>query len=65
MTKYREIIRLAGLNLSQTNIALSCNASKTTVNKVLKAAREQESRLAAGSQTQTDPVIEASCFSLK
>ena len=41
MTKYREIIRLAGLGLSQTNIALSCNASKTTVNKVLKAAREQ------------------------
>ena len=41
MTKYREIIRLAGLNLSQINIALSCNASKTTVNKVLKAAREQ------------------------
>ena len=39
MTKYREIIRLAGLGLSQTNIALSCNASKTTVNKVLKAAR--------------------------
>ena len=38
MTKYREIIRLAGLNLSQTNIALSCNASTTTVNKVLKAA---------------------------
>ena len=42
MTKYREIIRLAGLNLSQTNIALGCNASKTTVNKVLKAAREQK-----------------------
>lgn len=41
MTKYREIIRLAGLNLSQTNIALSRNASKTTVNKVLKAAKEQ------------------------
>ena len=35
MTKYREIIRLSGLGLSQTNIALSCNASKTTVNKVL------------------------------
>ena len=29
------------LNLSQTNIALSCNASKTTVNQVLKAAKEQ------------------------
>ncbi|WP_330641918.1 hypothetical protein [Cuneatibacter sp. NSJ-177] len=41
MTKYREIIRLSGLGLSQANIALSCNASKTTVNKVLKAAREQ------------------------
>ena len=41
MTKYREIIRLAGLNLSQTNIALTCNASKTTVNKVMKAAKEQ------------------------
>lgn len=42
MTKYREIIRLAGLNLSQTNIALSCNASKITVNKVLKATREKK-----------------------
>ena len=41
MTKYREIIRLAGLSLSQTNISLSCNASKTTVNKVLKAAKKQ------------------------
>ncbi len=41
MTKYREIIRLAGLNLSQTNIALSCHVSKTTVNKVLKAAKEK------------------------
>lgn len=41
MTKYREIIRLAGLDLSQTNIALSCSASKTTVIKVLKAAREK------------------------
>ena len=39
MTKYREIIRLAGLNLSQTNIMLSAGASKTTVNKVLKAAK--------------------------
>lgn len=41
MTKYHEIIRLSGLGLSQTNIALSCSTSKTTVNKVLKAAREQ------------------------
>ena len=41
MTKYREIIRLAGLNLSQTNIALSVSASKTTVNKVLEDAKAQ------------------------
>ena len=41
MTKYREIIRLASLNLSQTNIALSCGVSKKTVTKVLKAAREK------------------------
>ena len=42
MTKYREIIRLAqpDLKLSQEQIAASCNASKGTVNKVLKAARE-------------------------
>ena len=40
MTKYREIIRLSGLGLSQTNIALGCNASKTTVNKVLKYAKD-------------------------
>ena len=51
MTKYREIIRLAELGLSQTNIALSCNASKTTVNKVLKAAREQNLNMAIGSET--------------
>lgn len=30
MTKYREIIRLASLNLSQTNIALSCGVSMQT-----------------------------------
>jgi len=41
MTKYREIIRLAGLNLSQSNIALSCNVSKTSVNSTLKAAKEK------------------------
>lgn len=31
MTKYREIIQLFRLDLIQTNISLSCNASKTTV----------------------------------
>lgn len=40
MTKYREILRLHNMNLSQTNIAASWGASKKTVNKVLKAAGE-------------------------
>ena len=56
MTKYREIIRIAGLGLSQTNIALSCNASKTTVNKVLKAAREQNLTWPLDPKL-TDPVL--------
>ena len=37
MTKYREILRLHSMNLSQVNIAASCGVSKKTVNKVLKA----------------------------
>ena len=40
MTKYREILRLKSLNLSQQNIADSCNVSKKTVNRVLKRAVE-------------------------
>ena len=56
MTKYRQIIRLSGLGLSQTNIALSCNASKTTVNKVLKAAREQKLSWPLDPKL-TDPVL--------
>ncbi len=40
MTKYREILRLSGLGLSQQDIADSCNVSKKTVNRVLKRAKE-------------------------
>ncbi|MBO5604018.1 MAG: ATP-binding protein [Acidaminococcaceae bacterium] len=40
MTKYREILRLASLGLSQQNIADSCGASKKTVNRILKRAKE-------------------------
>ena len=61
MTKYREIIRLASLNLSQTNIALSCGVSKKTVNKVLKAAREKGISWPLDSN-QTDAVIEQMLF---
>lgn len=40
MTKYREILRVSGLGLSQKNIADSCNVSKKMVNRILKRARE-------------------------
>lgn len=40
MTRYQEILRLKSLNLSQQNIADSCNVSKKTVNRVLKRATE-------------------------
>ena len=64
MTKYREIIRLASLSLSQTNIALSCGVSKKTVNKVLKAAREKGISWPLG-PNQTDSVIEQQLFPKK
>lgn len=40
MTKYREILRLASLGLSQQSIADGSGVSKKTVNRVLKRARE-------------------------
>jgi len=40
MTKYREILRLRSLGLSQNDIATSCSVSKKTVNRVLKLAKE-------------------------
>ena len=40
MTKYREILRLSSLGLSQQNIADSCNVSKKTVNRVLRRAKK-------------------------
>ena len=40
MTKYREILRLSSLGLSQQNIADNCNVSKKTVNRVLRRAKE-------------------------
>lgn len=61
MTKYRVSIRLSGLGLSQTNIALSCNASRTTVNKVLKAAKERNLSLPLDSKL-TAPVLSKLLF---
>lgn len=40
MTKYREILRLSSLSISQQSIANSCGVSKKTVNRVLKRAKE-------------------------
>ena len=40
MTKYREILRLASLGISQQSIADSSGVLKKTVNRVLKRARE-------------------------
>lgn len=40
MTKYREILRLSSLKISQNAIAQSCGCSKKTVNSILKKARE-------------------------
>lgn len=40
MTKYREILRLDSLKISQRQIALSCRCSRNTVAKVLTKAKE-------------------------
>ena len=47
MTKYREILRLKSLGLSQQSIADSCNVSKKTVNRVLKRSKGIKYFLAA------------------
>lgn len=44
MTKYREILRLRRLGLSQNDIASGCHVSKKTVNRVLKLAQEHNLR---------------------
>ncbi len=40
MAKYREILRLSNLGLSQQSIADSCGVSKKTVNRVLEKPKE-------------------------
>ena len=61
MTKYREILRLHSLGLSQKDIAGSCGVSKKTVNKVLKAAREKNIFWPL-SDTDTDAVLSVKLF---
>lgn len=62
MTKYREIIQLSILGLSQTNIALSYTASKTTINKVPKTTKSQSLSWALNPKL-TDPVLGRLLFS--
>ena len=62
MTKYREILRLKSLGLSQQSIADSCNVSKKTVNCVLKRAKELNISWPLD-KSDTDAVL-AKCFFL-
>ena len=61
MTKYREILRLSDLGISQANIAYSCGVSKKTVNKVLKAARDKDISWPLD-PSQTDAVLAKQLF---
>ena len=61
MTKYREILRLSSLGLSQQNIAYSCNVSKKTVNRVLKRAKEFDISWLLD-ENDTDAVLEEEFF---
>ena len=63
MTKYREILRLASLGLSQQSIADSCNVSKKTVNRVLKRAKELQLYWPL-EETETDAFLAENCFLL-
>lgn len=62
MTKYREILRLFSLGISQKNIAYSCNVSKTTVNQVIKRAKEKNLSWPLD-DSQTDGVLSELLFS--
>ena len=42
MANYREILRLSEQGISQRSIAVSCGCSKTTVNEVLRNAKEMD-----------------------
>ena len=62
MTKYREILRLASLGLSQQSIADSCGVSKKTVNRILKRAKEINLYWPL-EENETDSVIAEKLFS--
>ena len=61
MTRYREILRLHSLNLSQQTIADSCSVSKKTVNSVLRKAKEKNISWPLD-DNQTDEVLAGTLF---
>lgn len=63
MTKYREILRLHSMGLSQRNIAYSCSVSKTTVSRIIKRANELEISWPLD-DNQTDVVLAGMLFPL-
>ena len=61
MTKYREIIRLHSLMISERTIAESCGVSRNTVSKVLKKCKELEISWPLGTEM-TDARLEELLF---
>ncbi len=61
MTKYREILRLASLGISQQRIADSSGVSKKTVNRVIKRAKELSISWPLG-ENETDAVLAEMLF---
>ena len=60
MTKYREILRLSSLGLSQQSIADSCNVSKKTVNRVLRRAKELDISWPLDESDTDAPIVKSS-----
>lgn len=52
MTKYRDILRLSSMGLSQRVIVSSCQCSRNTVSEVLNHAKEKEPTNESPSDTQ-------------
>ena len=61
MTKYREILRLTALGLSQRDICSSAGVSQKTVSKVQKRADELELKWPLDA-SMTDPVLDKMLF---
>lgn len=61
MTKYREILRLNSLDLSERSIAASAGVSRNTISKILKRAKELDISYPLD-HDMTDSVLEEMLF---